>query len=110
MLKKLSEYLTVHPKSITSDFEKAFLNAVDGLFPQTKIYGCIFLFKQSMWRKIQELGLSTDYGKNALVMPQCLANLPVDDAVEAFKETSLFVESTVTDKQKIKITRARFNK
>lgn len=53
------------------------------------VQGCYFHFKQSMWRKIQEVCLSVEYVKNTnvykkLVMPQCLAYLPPEDVRDGF--------------------------
>ncbi|CAF0870086.1 unnamed protein product [Brachionus calyciflorus] len=50
-----------HPLSITSDFEKGFINTSMKVFPKVNVFGCFFHFKQSMWRKISELGLKVIY-------------------------------------------------
>ena len=55
--------LTCQPKNVTSDFERAFLNAVGKVFKQSALYGCFFHYKQAVWRKIQEVGLMTQYSK-----------------------------------------------
>lgn len=49
------------PLSITSDYEKAFLNAAKTVFKDTKLYGCYFHLKQCFWRKIMDLGLIPSY-------------------------------------------------
>ena len=47
------------PLCLTSGFELALINAATDLWgPALSIYLCFFHFKQSMWRKIQELGPS----------------------------------------------------
>jgi hypothetical protein len=44
-----------------ADFEQAIHNAINEMFPLCKIIGCGFHLSQSWYRKIQYLGLSTDY-------------------------------------------------
>jgi hypothetical protein len=43
------------------DFEQAIHNTINEMFPLRKIIGCRFHLSQSWYRKIQNLGLSTDY-------------------------------------------------
>ncbi|CAF1116456.1 unnamed protein product [Brachionus calyciflorus] len=74
MLKQLRDGLELYPKSITTDCEKAFINAVEEVFSTSKIFGCYFHFKQSM------------YLNKALVLPECLAYLPVDDVIDGLNE------------------------
>ena len=50
--------ITLNPKRLTCDFEQASINAFSKTFPQLHVAGCFFHFSQSLWRKIQELGLS----------------------------------------------------
>ena len=69
-------------KSITSDYKKAFLNACDQVFMDVILYGCFFHFKQSMWRRITELGLTITYNSDSnyrklLKLPQALAFVPM---------------------------------
>ena len=49
------------PQKITIDFEKSVINCVSNIFPSTKIQGCYFHFSQSVWRKVQGLGLVKEY-------------------------------------------------
>ena len=46
------------PKLSVTDFEHAFFNSIKFSF-QCEIQGCYFHFRQSLWRKWQQLGLST---------------------------------------------------
>lgn len=70
--------------SMTLEFEDAAILALTDLFPDTRIYGCNFHWNQYLWRKVQEIGLVTDY-KNSeevrLLMRMCsaLAHLPVEN-------------------------------
>jgi hypothetical protein len=44
-----------------ADFKQAIHNAINKMFPLCKIIGCRFYLSQPWYRKIQNLGLSTDY-------------------------------------------------
>ena len=52
---------TASPTRMIMDFEKAAINAFQMEWPTTSVKGCYFHFTQNIWRKIQELGLQTDY-------------------------------------------------
>ncbi|CAF4912199.1 unnamed protein product [Rotaria sp. Silwood1] len=58
------KYFQRIPAFITIDFEKAVENAFALVFPQCKILGCFFHFKQSIWRNISELGLKKEFMEN----------------------------------------------
>ncbi|KAF0761697.1 Uncharacterized protein FWK35_00004110 [Aphis craccivora] len=49
------------PLQTLMDFEKAIHNVINRIWPTTLIRGCRFHLGQSWWRKIQELGLASDY-------------------------------------------------
>ena len=91
MLKAIRDNLELFPKSFNSDFEKAFLNAVKNIFPNSILYGCYFHFRKCMRSKIQELGLTVEYRENkkikdCLKLSQMLGFLPLDDVIPAFEE------------------------
>ena len=52
---------TASPTTMIMDFEKAAINAFQMEWPTTTVKGCYFHFTQNVWRKIQEVGLQTDY-------------------------------------------------
>ncbi|KAK0393224.1 hypothetical protein QR680_000105 [Steinernema hermaphroditum] len=52
------------PKSVTIDFERAEVNAIRTIFPNTHIHGCYFHFSQSVWRNIQAHGMGTRYAND----------------------------------------------
>ena len=86
------------PKSITCDFEIAFINACRAVFNDTPIYCCYFHFNQSMIRKIQNIGLTEDYIINEnlrrfLKLPKVLGFIPPDHVEESF----LKIRKLVTD-------------
>jgi len=43
------------------DFERAVWQALAAEFPDVTVRGCTFHFTQSIWRKVQELGLQKSY-------------------------------------------------
>jgi MULE transposase domain len=47
------------PGRAICDFEIALMTAIQSEFPDTTVHGCFFHFCQSLWRKVQELGLAT---------------------------------------------------
>ena len=66
MWSKLKEHCQQHgkdlrPKRIVMDFEKAALKAAETAFPSATRFGCRFHLSQAWNRKIQQLGLSSDY-------------------------------------------------
>ena len=52
------------PRYIVSDFEKAIHNSIIDIFPLSIKKFCIFHFSQSIWKKIQKLGLISQYKNN----------------------------------------------
>ncbi len=91
---KLQEYfqnknLFFQPKTILCDFEQALLNSLNNCFQNTRIQGCYFHFCQSIYRKIQSLGLSSAYMKNEnfrifLRFVMALAFLPNNEVKESY--------------------------
>lgn len=53
--------LTLEPKEIVSDFEKAIHIGVKKIWPDINVIGCRFHLTQSWFRKIQNLGLVSEY-------------------------------------------------
>lgn len=53
--------LPLHPQSFVCDFELSLINALHAEFPNAAVHGCYFHFCQSLWRKVQELGLAVAY-------------------------------------------------
>lgn len=52
------------PRQFICDFEMAIIAAIESELNQSSVSGCYFHFCQSMWRKVQELGLSGEYRQN----------------------------------------------
>lgn len=55
------------PRSVICDFEQALKLAIETERPRTRIWGCYFHFTQSLWRKIQEVGLARIYRRRRRV-------------------------------------------
>ena len=62
---------TVRVSSITSDFEKGVWQAFASVFPNIQHRGCTFHWTQAVFRKIQSLGLATEYRDNRSVHSLC---------------------------------------
>ena len=66
-LEKNFRHLTHHhwcPCIIVCDFEIALWGAVQMEFPAAALSGCYFHWTQSLWRKVQDLGLAGQYRQN----------------------------------------------
>ena len=48
------------PRAVVVDFEKALVRAVQYQFPESRITGCWFHFRQALHRKIVKLGIERD--------------------------------------------------
>ena len=53
----------IHPARIVSDVEQAIHNAIAVVWPNAEVTGCRFHLLQAWYRKVQGLGLSTEYMK-----------------------------------------------
>lgn len=78
-----------NPTEINVDFEAAAIKAIKEVFPSVKVQGCFFHLAQSIWRKVQDVGLTESYKTNQeirLVIRKCaaLAFLPPEDVEEGF--------------------------
>ena len=69
---------------VTVDFERASINAIQEMFPASRIGGCYFHLGQSLYRRVQRLGLQGKYETNEefrlrVKMLSSLAFLPQED-------------------------------
>ena len=78
-----------NPTKIIIDFERATIAAIHEILPNTVVRGCFFHYAQCVWRKVQELGLSTLYREDkgvktwirrAAAMPL----VPIDNIEDVF--------------------------
>ena len=85
---KVVEIFPLSPISVTTDFEFALLSSTTSSFDNVT-GGCFFHFTQSVWRKIQVLGLTFEYKTNnsfkRMIKRLCfLAFFNVDEVLDAF--------------------------
>lgn len=83
------------PRKILVDFERASMNAFHDAFPLATVTGCYFHLTQSVLRKVNEVGLKTQYEcdnelRGYIRCLPALAYVPPEDVVEAF---NLLVET-----------------
>ena len=85
--------LIFNPEMIMMDFESAAINAVLECLPTSIVKGCLFHFNQSLWRRIQESGLSTLYVnsenqmfKDSVLRFMALPFIPEEDLLDIFKD------------------------
>lgn len=79
-----------HPDYFIVDHENAVIKTFKEQFPTTKIRLCLFHFGQTIFRKIAELGLSTEYMNNEnsrlhMKMLMSLAFVPEDQVQVVFR-------------------------
>ncbi len=63
-LKVAIRWVTYHnwlPQLVVCDFGNALKTALETEFPQAWVSGCYFHFNQSLWKRIQELGLAVPF-------------------------------------------------
>ena len=53
------------PLHMLMDFEKAAINSFQQYWPNTQVKGCFFHLTQNIWRKVQGVGLQTQYTEDA---------------------------------------------
>jgi hypothetical protein len=78
------------PRRILIDFESAAMNAFRESYPQAEVTGCYFHLCQSLNRKINDVGLKSDYETDTDISGfiRCLAALshvPPNDVVNGFE-------------------------
>ena len=56
-----------NPPRVVTDFEHSLLIALQTEFPNTHLSGCYFHFNQSLWRHLQQLGLTRSYRHDRMV-------------------------------------------
>jgi hypothetical protein len=72
----------LNPHQVVCDFELSIMTAVQTEFVNAEICGCFFHFTQSLWRRVQNLGLAGPYSSNdrlrtAIRKIMCSAFIPV---------------------------------
>lgn len=108
VLKEILELLPRPPAvlQIVSDFERALWKATADITPWVNHRGCSFHWGQSVWRRIQDIGLATAYSSDESVYKYCrqllaLPFLPADsistifDQLESRASSGLLVNLTL---------------
>ncbi|XP_067668191.1 uncharacterized protein [Haliotis asinina] len=90
------------PLYIMQDFELGLMKAAGGVFDNVQIKGCYFHYAQSLWRKLQNIGLSIHYQSDSGVrkwfrMLLALPFVPVTQVKDAF----MFIKSDTPNAQRI---------
>lgn len=93
-----------NPESLTLDFEISAIQSIIQIFPSAQIYGCNFHFNQSLWRKVQNIGLASSYKDNADIrlhvrMCSALAHIPIGDIDEGW----IIIMSNSPDNDKLRL-------
>ena len=76
--------------NISMDFERAALNSVRQVYPNTQFKGCFYHFSSNIWKHIQNLGLQNHYQDDEnfalwLRMLSALAFVPQNDVICYFE-------------------------
>lgn len=84
----LKNLLEIKVKYVVTDFELGLFNSIENVF-KCRINGCLFHLGQSIYRKVQKMGLSTAYRNNPAlrnVIKSLLnfAYVPAEDVVDFF--------------------------
>jgi len=78
------------PRRILIDFEVAAINSFRDAYPQADVTGCYFHLCQSVIRKVNEVGLKSEYESDNVICGfvkflAALSHVPPDDVVSAFQ-------------------------
>jgi len=98
LLDKMSELnLTFAPRIIYSDFEQAIHSTISEIFPKVVRKGCRFHLGQTMWRKIQSIGLSKHFKKKSeigkfLILFFGLSFLKPEEVQKCFSEDLISIK------------------
>ena len=81
---------SLDPISVMIDFEIATKNAITPVFPSSSIAGCFFHLGQSVWKKVNNVGLREKYVseenvRKLIKMMTCTAFLPTNDVIRGFE-------------------------
>lgn len=81
------------PQHVMSDFELAFLNAAQEVFPQCSTHACLFHYTQSIWKQTMARGLKVPYleipeVRHIIQYMLALPFIPLDDIPDVFDAIS----------------------
>ena len=77
--------------NVVTDYERGIISAIETNFPEWHHFGCYFHYTQSIYRKIQELGLSQAYKNNPVVKMifrkfMSVAFVPLDQVLNCLQD------------------------
>ena len=78
------------PADVLMNFERAALNSVHQVYPNTEFKGCFYHFSSNVWKHIQNLGLQNHYKDDEnfalwLCMLSALAFVSSNDVIRYFE-------------------------
>ena len=99
-----SETLSWSLSSATLDFEKGLINAFGRVFSSTRIVGCLFHFKQALYREAQNLGLlKEELKEGAQNVIRLLSSLSWSNALNLVETEFEEIKSQYVDTQYLKL-------
>lgn len=95
------------PDTFTLDYEASAMSAIENIFPNAKIQGCLFHFARCLWRKYEQVGMkkSTTFRSH---VKRCiaLAHLPKDYLLDGW----LYTKGECVPHEKMSIFNEYFEK
>ena len=87
------------PQLILSDFELAFMNTAQAVFPNSTIHGCLFHYTQAVWKMAVSKGLKAQYNEEGEIRSaiQHLLALPFVPLVDVESVFDLIVSHCPDD-------------
>ena len=90
LFREVEQHVANSPTDILMDFERAALNSVGQVYPNTEFKGCFYHFSSNIWKHIQNLGLQNHYQDDEnfalwLRMLSALAFVPPNDVIRYFE-------------------------
>ncbi|KAG0435670.1 hypothetical protein DMUE_4608, partial [Dictyocoela muelleri] len=83
-------------KYVSIDFEMSAFLDIRKVFSETQIFGCFFNFTQSLFRRIQKIGISNEFRKNCFLRQAfkviiALSMVPYENLKNEIKKVDFFV-------------------
>ena len=99
---KVKDIVNIHPTYFLSDFESGLINSTSKVFSYTQNFLCLFHLGQSIWRRINNLGLagvckSDDKFKLCIRYLLNLAFVPPQYVVKTYFAVYEYIKTTVSD-------------
>lgn len=99
ILYQIKSFLSESPSAVVMNFEPAVWSAFREVFEAINFRGCVFHWKQAVWRKIKELGLRKYYSRQSksrrfLLEIMSLPFLPAEQIVATFQDFCNVIQPT----------------